>query len=158
MRVVTYARYSSDNQRETSIEDQFRLNDARAVREGWPKAERFSDAEVSAGTPTLLRPGGKSLMEAIRTGQVDVLLIEALDRCWRDIVDQERTIREMERRGVRIVGVSDGALRSPPRRSRENNSCVSRRNPVTAHFVAIRNQTVRLAACGGTKQRPIAIG
>ena len=108
MRVVTYARFSSDNQRETSIEDQFRLNDARAVREGWPRAERFSDAEVSAGTPTLLRPGGKSLMEAIRTGEVDVLLIEALDRCWRDIVDQERTIREMERRGVRIVGVSDG--------------------------------------------------
>lgn len=108
MRVVTYARYSSENQRETSIEDQFRLNDARALREGWPKPERFSDAEVSAGTPTLLRPGGRALMEAIRTDAVDLLVIEALDRCWRDIVDQERTIREIERRGVRIVGVSDG--------------------------------------------------
>jgi DNA invertase Pin-like site-specific DNA recombinase len=108
MRTAIYARYSSENQRETSIADQFHLADVRMQREDWLPALRFSDSEVSAGTPTLLRPGGRALMEAIRAGRVDVLLIESLDRCWRDIVDQERTIREMERLGVRIIGISDG--------------------------------------------------
>lgn len=108
MRVLAYGRYSSSNQRETSIADQFRLIDERVSREGWPAPVYFSDAEVSAGTPTLLRPGGLALMEEIRRGQAGILIIEALDRCWRDIVDQERTVREIERRGWRIVGASDG--------------------------------------------------
>ena len=108
MRAANYARYSSENQRETSITDQFYLGDVYAQRAGWPAPIRFSDSEISASTPTLLRPGGRALMEAIRAGQIDVLLIEALDRCWRDIVDQERTIREIEHLGVRIIGISDG--------------------------------------------------
>lgn len=108
MKVASYARYSSENQRETSIADQFHLADMRVQRESWLPPLRFSDSEVSAGTPTLLRAGGRALMEAIRAGRIDVLLIESLDRCWRDIVDQERTIREIERLGVRIIGISDG--------------------------------------------------
>ena len=35
LRAVIYARYSSDNQREASIEDQLRLCKERLVREGW---------------------------------------------------------------------------------------------------------------------------
>lgn len=108
MRTASYARYSSENQRETSIEDQLRMSDQRAAREGWAITSRFSDSEISAGTPTLLRAGGRAMMEAIRARRIDVLLIESLDRCWRDIVDQERTIREIERLGVRIIGISDG--------------------------------------------------
>lgn len=108
MRIANYARYSSENQRETSIADQFHLGDVRAERDGWPIALRFSDSSISASVPTLLRPGGRALMEAIRAGQIDILLIESLDRCWRDIVDQERTIREIEDLGVRIIGISDG--------------------------------------------------
>ena len=108
MRTAIYARYSSDNQRDTSIADQFRLADARVQREGWLPPLQFSDSAVSASTPMLLRPGGLALMEAIRAGRVDVLVIESLDRCWRDVVDQERTLREIEFLGVRVIGVSDG--------------------------------------------------
>lgn len=108
MRASIYARYSSDNQRETSVEDQLRNGDLRAEREGWPTPLHFSDREVSASIPTHLRPGGRLLMEAIRAGTIDVLIIEALDRCWRDIVDQEQVIREIEARGIRIIGLFDG--------------------------------------------------
>ena len=38
MRVCIYARYSSDKQREASIEDQVRLCEERAAREGWKVA------------------------------------------------------------------------------------------------------------------------
>lgn len=108
MRVGSYARYSSDNQRDTSVEDQLNNGDKRAEREGWPTPLRFSDREVSASIPTHLRPGGRLLMEAVRTGEIDVLIIEALDRCWRDIVDQEQVIREIESLGIRIIGLFDG--------------------------------------------------
>ena len=108
MRAAIYARYSSDNQRETSIADQYHLGDVRVQREGWLPALQFSDSEISASTPTLLRAGGRALMEAVRAKRIDVLIIESLDRCWRDIVDQERTIREIERHDVRILGISDG--------------------------------------------------
>ena len=108
MTPAIYARYSSDNQRETSIEDQLRAGAARCEREGWPAPRCYTDAATSAGTPTLLRDGGARLMADIRAGLIDILIIEALDRCWRDIVDQERTVREIERHGVRIIGMQDG--------------------------------------------------
>jgi site-specific DNA recombinase len=34
-RVALYARYSSDKQREASVEDQLRLCEERAAKEGW---------------------------------------------------------------------------------------------------------------------------
>jgi site-specific DNA recombinase len=108
MRTASYARYSSENQRETSIEDQLRLTDERAAREGWSISLRYTDMEISASTPTLFRAGGRALIETVRARRIDVLLIESLDRCWRDIVDQEITIRDIERLGVRIIGISDG--------------------------------------------------
>ena len=40
-RAAIYARYSSDKQREASIEDQVRLCEERAAREGWVVHERY---------------------------------------------------------------------------------------------------------------------
>lgn len=108
MKAATYSRYSSDNQRETSIEDQERLQDRRAESEGFDIVHRFSDREVSASIPMIQRPGGRALLEAAHRRQFDVLLIEGLDRCWRDIIDQEQVIRGMEFSGIRIIGASDG--------------------------------------------------
>lgn len=108
LRAASYSRYSSENQRDTSIEDQQRLTAARGAAEGWPIVATFADQEVSASTPMALREGGKRMLAAAARGEFEVLLIEALDRCWRDIVDQERTIRRLEHQGIRIIGVSDG--------------------------------------------------
>jgi site-specific DNA recombinase len=38
----------------------------------------------------------------------EVLVIEGLDRLSRDMVEQERVVRRLEHRGIRIIGVSDG--------------------------------------------------
>lgn len=105
---ATYSRYSSDNQRETSIEDQERQQTARITAEDWSAGGRYSDRELSAATPMALRPGGRAMLDAAARGEFHILLIEALDRCWRDIVDQERTIRRLEMMGIRIIGVADG--------------------------------------------------
>lgn len=108
LRAGTYSRYSSDNQRDTSIEDQERLQDRRAEADGFVIVARFDDREVSASVPMIQRPGGRAMIEATRRGEFDVLLVEGLDRCWRDIIDQEQVLRALEFGGLRIIGVSDG--------------------------------------------------
>lgn len=108
LRAATYSRYSSDNQRETSIEDQERLQDQRADALGATIVLRYSDREISASVPTGKRPGGREMLEAARRGDFDILIIECLDRCWRDIIDQEQVIRGLEFIGLRLIGISDG--------------------------------------------------
>lgn len=55
MRAVIYARYSSDLQRDASIDDQVRVCRARADKEGWQVVEVFADHAISGATT--LRPG-----------------------------------------------------------------------------------------------------
>ena len=63
MRAVIYARYSTDMQREASIEDQVRVCTALATRMGATVAEVFTDYGVSGSTQ--LRPGFQNLLAAI---------------------------------------------------------------------------------------------
>lgn len=85
-RVALYARYSTDNQREASIEDQLRLCRERAQREGWQIIETYADAAIS-GASMVLRPGIKSLLADAQGGRFDVVMAEALDRLSRDQED-----------------------------------------------------------------------
>jgi hypothetical protein len=50
MRAMIYARYSSDNQREASIEDLLRICRERIDREGWAPVQAYRDAAESGAT------------------------------------------------------------------------------------------------------------
>lgn len=78
MKAALYARYSSDQQRETSIADQFRECRAFAAREGWTVVQEYSDAAQS-GSSTLLRPRLHALLEEALHRRVDVVLAESLE-------------------------------------------------------------------------------
>ena len=82
MRVVIYARYSSDQQREASIEDQLRICKERIAREGWELVQVFQDRARSGASS--LRAGYQALLAGAREGGVDLVLAEALDRLSRD--------------------------------------------------------------------------
>ena len=84
-RVALYARYSSDNQRDASIEDQLRQCRERAAREGWTVAESYSDRAISGAS--LIRSGIQSLLADAQAGRFDIVLSEALDRISRDQED-----------------------------------------------------------------------
>ena len=86
MHVALYARYSSDSQREASIEDQFRICREQAKREKWKIVGTYRDAGIS-GASMILRPGIQSLLHDAQTGQFDMVLAEALDRISRDQAD-----------------------------------------------------------------------
>lgn len=76
--VALYARYSSDHQRDASIEDQLRLCRERAAHEGWPIAHSYSDRSISGAS--LIRPGIQALMQEAQAGRFQVILAESLDR------------------------------------------------------------------------------
>lgn len=108
MKPAQYARYSTDNQRESSIADQFRLGIERCGREGWPAPIEYSDEGTSGSIPLMYRPGARRLLEDAAASRFDVLMLEGLDRLARDVVEQETIIRRLEHRGVRIIGLTDG--------------------------------------------------
>ena len=84
-RAAIYARYSSDHQRDASIEDQLRICRRLIDREGWQEAKAYEDAALSGATT--LRPGYQQMLEDARAGRFDVVVAEALDRLSRDQED-----------------------------------------------------------------------
>jgi DNA invertase Pin-like site-specific DNA recombinase len=105
MLAAIYARYSTDKQRETSIEDQIKVCVSRAESIGCSTIVTYCDNCISGSTPVGNRPGGKELLADSR---YTVLIVEGLDRLSRDIAEQETIVRRLEFRGVRIIGVADG--------------------------------------------------
>jgi site-specific DNA recombinase len=108
MRACLYARYSTDKQRETSVEDQLREARARAKREGWAVTTTYSDEGISGSTPIALRPGGKALLADALATRFDVLIVEGLDRLSRELGEAETMVKRLEHRGIRIIGTADG--------------------------------------------------
>ena len=108
MRARIYARYSSDSQREASIEDQIRRCRARIEREGWIETEVFTDYAISGATAQ--RPGFKALLDTARTGHADVVVAEALDRISRDQEHIAGFYKELSFAGVQIVTLSEGDI------------------------------------------------
>lgn len=103
-----YARFSTDRQRETSLADQAEVCRAHGALLGLAIAAVYTDDGVSGSTPVGARVGGARMLADVLAGRVEVLLLEGLDRLSRDQVEQERTVRRLEHRGIRIVGVADG--------------------------------------------------
>src|SRR5437016_5112939 len=101
MRAALYARYSTDLQREASIEDQVRVCRQRIEQEDWQLAATYSDAASSGASR--LRPGYQKLLEGARGGQFDVVVAEALDRLSRDQEDVAGLYKQLCFAGIRLV-------------------------------------------------------
>jgi site-specific DNA recombinase len=108
MRACLYARYSSERQSETSLDDQIRRARDRAAGLGLTVVAVHADDAVSGSTPVGSRPAGKALLADALAARWDVLLLEGLDRLSRELGEQERIVKRLEHRGIRIVGVADG--------------------------------------------------
>src|SRR5713226_3664541 len=108
MKVAVYARYSSDNQREASIADQFRICREFARRQGWHIANEYSDHAVSGAT--LLRAGFQAMMQSALRKDVDIVLAESLDRFSRDQEDTAGLFKRLTFAGVSIVTLAEGDI------------------------------------------------
>jgi DNA invertase Pin-like site-specific DNA recombinase len=108
MRTVIYARYSSDQQRVASIEDQIRICRARADREGWTVVGTFADHAISGATNQ--RPEFQRLTAELKTGRIDVVMAESLDRFSRDLEHIAGFYKHCCFNRVRIVTLADGDI------------------------------------------------
>ncbi|MFW7269907.1 recombinase family protein [Gluconacetobacter sp. Hr-1-5] len=109
VRVALYARYSSDNQRAASIEDQFRICREHAKREKWKVASAYKDAGIS-GSSMILRPGIQTLLQDAQRGEFTIVLAEALDRISRDQADVATLFKHLKFAGVTIVTLAEGEI------------------------------------------------
>lgn len=105
---AVYARYSSDNQREASVEDQVRVCSARAAREGWAIAQVYADFAISGAIAG--RPQFQQMIADARAGKFSVVLAESLDRLSRDQEHIAGFHKQMSFAGVRIVTVAEGDI------------------------------------------------
>ncbi len=103
-----YARYSSDNQRDASIEDQVRLCRERVEHEGWVLRSTYTDHAMSGASS--LRPGYQKLREDARCGQFEVVVAEALDRLSRDQEDIAGLYKHLSFAGVKILTLAEGEI------------------------------------------------
>lgn len=111
MRAALYARYSTDRQRETSIDDQLRAARTRAEAEGWQIVAQHGDEGVSGSVPVALRAGGKALLADL-LGPVE--LVRDAEGDWAEL---EETAARLALAGS-PVGVVAGARNAYRRRVR----------------------------------------
>jgi site-specific DNA recombinase len=107
-RAAIYARYSSESQSASSIDDQIRLCKERLGSEGWTLVQVFRDAAVSGASA--LRPGYQALLEGAREAAFDVVVAEALDRLSRDQEDTAALFKRLRFAGIRLVTLAEGEI------------------------------------------------
>ena len=105
MKAAIYARYSTDKQRETSIEDQYRNCERYAKREDWKICHRYEDKAISGTSKD--RPGYQQMLADAKVKLFDVLLVDDLSRLDR-AGETKQLIKRMKFWGVRVIGVSEG--------------------------------------------------
>ena len=108
LRAVIYARYSSESQSKSSIDDQIRLCKERIAHQDWTLTDVYRDAAISGATT--VRPGYQALIEDARNATFDVIVAEALDRLSRDQEDVAGLFKRMQFAGVRIITLAEGEI------------------------------------------------
>ena len=107
-RAVIYARYSSDLQSESSIEDQVRVCRELIDREGWTLVKAYSDAAISGGTTS--RPGYQQLLRDARENRFDRVVSEGLDRMSRDQEDVAALYKQLSFADVTWITLAEGEI------------------------------------------------
>lgn len=111
IKAVIYARYSSDNQREESIEGQIRECTAFAEKNGITILRHYIDRAYSAKTDN--RPEFQQMIKDSGKHLFDMVLVWKLDRFSRNRYDSARYKSVLKKNGVRVVSatevISEGA-------------------------------------------------
>lgn len=113
LRIAIYARYSSDLQNPSSVDDQVALCRTLITDQFRGKADPqaalvFSDAAISGST--MRRPGVIRLLDAVKQGRIDMVVAEGLDRLSRKLKDIAALHESLEYHGVVIWTAHEGRI------------------------------------------------
>lgn len=111
MKAVIYARYSSDNQREESIEGQIRECTAFAEKNGITILKHYIDRAYSATTDN--RPEFQNMIRDSAKKMFDLVIVWKLDRFARNRYDSAKYKSALKKNGVKVISatevISEGA-------------------------------------------------
>ena len=105
MTAVIYARYSSDNQREESIEGQIRECTAYAEKNGITIVKHYIDRAISAKTDN--RPQFQQMIKDSDKKLFDIVLVWKLDRFARNRYDSARYKTQLKKNGVKLMSATE---------------------------------------------------
>ena len=110
-RAVLYARFSSDNQREESMEAQLRAMHDFCEKSGITVVREFCDHAKSATTDD--RPEFQNMIDSAKDGDFDLAIVHKLDRFSRNRYDSAYYKRELKKCGVTLMSVLENLDDSP---------------------------------------------
>ncbi|MHA3980902.1 recombinase family protein [Halovulum sp. GXIMD14794] len=108
LRAAIYARFSSDLQRDASIDDQVRTCKAFAKGRGLNVVEVYSDRAVSGAS--MHRNGLQALLRDAEDRAFDIVITEGLDRLSRNQADIAAIYEQLDYWDVSIETTSDGRI------------------------------------------------
>ena len=110
-KAVAYCRYSSDNQREESIEAQTRAIREFAERNNYSIIKIYADEARSATSDN--RPEFLNMIRDSKSGVFDCVIVHKLDRFSRDRYDSAFYKKELKKNRVRLISVLENLDDSP---------------------------------------------
>ena len=110
-KTAIYARYSSDNQREESIEAQVRAINEYCNHNQYTVVKVYTDEAKSATTDD--RPQFQQMIKDSATNMFDMVIVHKLDRFSRDRYNSAFYKRELKKNKVRLVSVLENLDDSP---------------------------------------------
>ena len=111
MRAAIYARYSSDNQREESIEAQIRAIKEYAEKNDMVIVKTYTDEAKSATTDN--RPQFLQMIKDSELNAFNAIIVHKLDRFSRDRYDSAHYKRILQKNNVRLISVLEHLDDSP---------------------------------------------
>ena len=105
MTAVIYARYSTDSQREESIEGQIRECTAYAEKNDFTVVKHYIDRAISAKTDN--RPQFQQMIKDSERGLFDTIIVWKLDRFARNRYDSARYKTQLKKNGVKLVSATE---------------------------------------------------
>lgn len=105
MRAIIYARYSSDNQREESIEGQIRECMEYAERNDIAVIDTYIDRALSAKTDK--HPNFQKMIRDSYKGLFDLVIVWKLDRFARNRYDSAHYKTILKKNGVKVISARE---------------------------------------------------
>ena len=111
MNAVIYARYSSEGQREESIDGQIRECMEYCKQNGMTVVKEYIDRALSAKTDN--RPDFQRMIKDSAKGLFDVVVVWKLDRFARNRYDSAHYKAALKKNGVRVVSAKENIADGP---------------------------------------------
>lgn len=108
-RAVIYARFSSDKQRDESIEDQIRVCRSYCDREGYEVVGEYTDRAMSGRSDH--RPAFLRMVEEAEG--VNAVVVYKMDRFSRDVYDAAIYKKKLADKGIRVVSATENVPDTP---------------------------------------------